>query len=140
MAPPRGWRPRGQWLEARGPHGHWKTLTCIAHDRIDAPWVIDGSIDGGIFTAYVKQVLLPALAKGDAVILDNLGSHKGKAARKVIRDAGAEQSASHLPARLLPRPQSDRAGLRKAQASHPKRLAPNRRSHLEKGRRSPRTC
>jgi transposase len=92
MAPLRGWGPRGQRLEARVPHGHWKTLTFIAalhHDRIDAPWVIDGPINGDIFTAYVQKVLVPTLAKGDIVILDNLGSHKGKAARKAIRNAGA---------------------------------------------------
>ena len=92
MAPLRGWGPRGQRLVARVPHAHWKTLTFIAalrHDRIDAPWVIDGPINGDIFTAYVKEVLVPTLAKGDIVILDNLGSHKGKAARSAIRAVGA---------------------------------------------------
>lgn len=92
MAPLRGWGPRGQRLKARVPHGHWKTLTFIAalrHDRIDAPWVTDGPINGDIFTAYVTEVLVPTLAAGDVVILDNLGSHKGKAARKAIRKAGA---------------------------------------------------
>lgn len=86
------WGPRGQRLEARVPHAHWKTLTSIAalrHDRIDAPWVIDGPINGDIFTTYVHQVLVPTLAKGDIVILDNLGSHKGKAARRAIRNVGA---------------------------------------------------
>ena len=33
--------------------------------------------------------LAPTLAKGDVVILDNLGSHKGRAARAAIRKAGA---------------------------------------------------
>jgi len=92
MAPLRGWGPRGQRLDARVPHGHWKTLTFIAalrHDRIDAPWVIDGPINGDIFTVYVQKVLVPTLAKGDVVILDNLGSHKGMAARQAIRKAGA---------------------------------------------------
>ena len=92
MAPLRGWGPRGKRLDARVPHGHWKTLTFIAalrHDRIDAPWVVDGPINGDIFTAYVRQVLVPTLAKGDIVILDNLGSHKGEVARRAIRKAGA---------------------------------------------------
>lgn len=92
MASLRGWGPRGQRLDARVPHGHWKTLTFIAalrHDRIDAPWVIDGPINGNIFTTYVTKVLVPTLAKGDIVILDNLGSHKGKAARSAIRAVGA---------------------------------------------------
>ena len=88
MAPLRGWGARGQRLEARLPHGHWKTLTFLAAlrcDRVDAPWVIDGPINGELFTLYVEKVLAPTLAKGDIVILDNLGSHKGKAARRAIR-------------------------------------------------------
>ena len=92
MAPLRGWGPRGKRLEARLPHGHWKTLTFIAAlraDRVDAPWVIDGPINGELFTLYVERVLVPTLAKGDIVILDNLGSHKGQAARRAIRAAGA---------------------------------------------------
>lgn len=64
-------------------------IAALRHDRIDAPWVIDGPINGELFTAYVKRVLVPTLAKGDIVVLDNLGSHKGKEARKAIRAAGA---------------------------------------------------
>ena len=70
------------------PHGHWKTLTFIAalrHDRIDAPWVIDGPINGDLFTTYVRHLPAPTLRSGDIVILDNLGSHKRKAARQAIR-------------------------------------------------------
>jgi transposase len=92
MAPLRGWGPRGRRLEARVPHGHWKTLTFIAalrHDRIDAPWVIDGPINGELFRTYIERVLVQTLAKGDVVILDNLGSHKAKAVRNAIRAAGA---------------------------------------------------
>ena len=92
MAPLRGWGPRGQRLPARVPHGHWKTLTFMAAlraDRVDAPWVIDGPINGELFTLYVEKVLVPTLAPGDVVILDNLGSHKGQAARRAIRAVGA---------------------------------------------------
>ena len=74
------------------PHGHWRTLTFLAalrHDRIDAPCVIDGPINGESFLAYVEQVLVPTLRPGDIVIIDNLGSHKGKAVRSAIRAAGA---------------------------------------------------
>ena len=92
MAPLRGWGPRGRRLRAYAPYGHWKTLTFIAalrHDRIDAPWVIDGPINGELFGLYVEKVLAPTLAPGDVVVLDNLGSHKGKAARAAVRARGA---------------------------------------------------
>lgn len=92
MAPLRGWGPRGQRLEAKVPHGHWKTMTFIAalrHDRIDAPWIIDGPINGELFNAYVTTQLAPTLRKGEIVILDNLGSHKGRPARAAIREKGA---------------------------------------------------
>src|ERR1041385_8647423 len=81
MAPLRGWGPRGRRLRAYAPHGHWKTLTFIAAlrcDRIDAPFVFDGPINGEAFQLYVEKILAPVLQSGDVVIMDNLGSHKGK--------------------------------------------------------------
>ncbi|MEI6724438.1 MAG: IS630 family transposase [Betaproteobacteria bacterium] len=92
MAPLRGWGPKGRRLKAYAPFGHWKTQTFIAalrHDRIDAPWVIDGPINGELFRLYVEKVLAPTLSPGDVVVLDNLGSHKGKAARATVRARGA---------------------------------------------------
>ena len=93
MAPLRGWAPRGLRLKAKVPHGHWKTSTFLAalrHNRIDAPWLLDGPIDGEAFQTYVEQVLVPTLRPGDIVIIENLGSHKGKAVRRPIRAAGAK--------------------------------------------------
>jgi len=93
MAPFRGWAPRGARLVAKVPHGHWKTLTFVAalrHDRIEAPFVLDGPINGECFKTYVEKVLAPTLAPGDLVMMDNLGSHKGKAIRRAIRSAGAK--------------------------------------------------
>ena len=94
MAPLRGWSRRGQRLVAKVPHGHWKTMTFVAAlrcDRIDAPCVIDGPINGETFLAYIRQMLVPTLAPGDIVIMDNLGSHKGQAVRNAIRAAGAHR-------------------------------------------------
>jgi transposase len=92
MTPLRGWAPRGKKLIARAPQGRWRTLTFLAAlrcDRIDAPCVIDGPIDGESFRAYVEQMLVPTLEPGDIVIVDNLASHRGKAVRHAIRAAGA---------------------------------------------------
>ena len=92
MAKTTGWAPCGARLVDHAPFGHWQTQTFIAalrYDRIDAPWVINGPINGELFETYVEQVLVPTLAAGDIVILDNLGSHKGRPARHAIRAAGA---------------------------------------------------
>jgi transposase len=92
MAPLRGWSPRGERLRGKAPYGHWNTTTFIAalrHDRIDAPWLIDGPINGERFRAYVEKVLAPTLLPGDLVIADNLSCHKSKAVRNAIRKVGA---------------------------------------------------
>jgi transposase len=84
---------RGRRLVAKAPHGRWRTLTFLAalrHDRIAAPCVFDGPINGRSFLAYVEQCLVPALSQGDIVIMDNLGSHKGQAVRRAIRSTGAK--------------------------------------------------
>ena len=84
---------RGERLLAKAPFGRWRTLTFLAAlrcDRLTAPCVIDGPINGASFRAYVEQVLLPTLAPGDIVVMDNLGSHKSHAVRAAIRAAGAK--------------------------------------------------
>jgi len=83
----------GDRLVAKVPHGRWRTLTFLAAlrcDRIEAPCVIDGPINGTSFRAYVEQFLVPTLGRGDIVVMDNLGSHKGLAIRQLIRAAGAK--------------------------------------------------
>lgn len=94
-----GRAPRGERLVANVPHGHWKTLTLIAALRIDgltAPYVIDGAMDGAAFMAYIAQVLVPTLAKGDIVFMDNLRTHKIGGVREAIAAVGA--TVRYLPA------------------------------------------
>ena len=70
-----GRAPRGERCRAPVPHGHWKTTTFTAglrHDRIAAPMVLDGPMNGEAFLAYVEQALVPELRPGDIVIMDNL--------------------------------------------------------------------
>ena len=92
MAKTTGWAPRGQRLVDHAPFGHWRTQTFIGalrHDRLDAPWVIDGAMNGEMFDLYVETQLVPTLRPGDVVILDNLSSHKSPGAAKAMRDIGA---------------------------------------------------
>jgi len=74
------------------PHGHRKTTTLVAGLRMTgmvAPMVLDGPINGDWFEAYVRQVLVPDLGRGDVVIMDNLSSHKRVGVREAIEAAGA---------------------------------------------------
>jgi len=87
-----GWAPRGRRLHAKVPHGHWQTatfLTALRCDRIEAPCLLDGPINAKRFLAYAERFLIPNLKPGDIVVVDNLGSHRGKAVRRAIRKAGA---------------------------------------------------
>jgi transposase len=86
-----GQRP-ARSLEDHDPrfHGGRLFLAALRHDRLDAPWLIDGPINGDRFRLYVETVLVPSLKPGDIVVLDNLGSHRSKAVRHIIRSAGAK--------------------------------------------------
>lgn len=74
------------------PHGHWATSTFIGalrHDRMTAPLLIDGAMDGAMFLAYIQEVLVPELHMNDIVVCDNLSSHKVQGVRQAIEAAGA---------------------------------------------------
>lgn len=94
MAPLRGWCRRGVRLNDKVPHGRWRTQTFLAalrHDRIAAPLLLDGPINGKAFLIYVERILLPTLKPGDIVVMDNLGSHKSNAIRDAVRSVGAHR-------------------------------------------------
>jgi transposase len=93
MTPLYGWAPKGQRVVDDVPHGHWMTTTFVAalrHHGLTAPMVIDGAINGELFLAYVQQILLPTLQKGDIVVIDNLSSHKVAGVKEAIESVGAK--------------------------------------------------
>ena len=65
-------------------------IAALRRDGIAAPCLFDGPINGEVFLAWVRQVLVPTLKPGEIVIMDNLGSHRGKAVRGAIRTAAAK--------------------------------------------------
>ena len=84
---------RGTRIGDHAPCGHWQTHTVIAALRpteLTATAVFDGPIDTATFHAYVEQVLVPTLRRGDVVVLDNLAAHKHPAVRTAIEQAGAQ--------------------------------------------------
>ena len=92
MARRYGRAPRGERLISKVPWGHWKTITFVGalrSDRMTAPAVFDGPMDGDCFLAYVEQMLAPTLLPGDVVVMDNLASHKVAGIREAIEATGA---------------------------------------------------
>ena len=80
------------------PHGHWKTTTFTGALRVDgmtAPMVLDGPMNRVAFQAYIEQVLVPTLDRGDTVIMDNLPAHKG--AERAPGDRGGRATLRYLP-------------------------------------------
>ncbi len=95
----RGRSMQGQRLIGKAPHGHRKTTTFVAalrNDRITAPLVIDGAMNGKTFIRYLEQFLVPTLAPNDIVVMDNLAVHKVAGVKSAIESAGA--SVLYLPA------------------------------------------
>jgi DDE superfamily endonuclease len=68
-------------------------MAALRHDRITAPWFIEGPINGEAFLLYIEKVLVPPLRHGNIVIMDNLGSHKANA---VMRFA-VQHTLAHAP-------------------------------------------
>ena len=65
-------------------------IAAIGRNGTQAPWVLDGPMDGAAFATWVEFVLVPTLVPGDIVVMDNLSVHKNTAARTAIESVGAE--------------------------------------------------
>lgn len=98
MTRPWGRGPRGERVIGRVPFAAWKTLTFVAAlrcDRMTAPMMIKGAVNGEAFLAYIEQCLVPTLKRGDIVVMDNVPSHKVEGVQEAIEAAGA--SLRYLP-------------------------------------------
>lgn len=83
---------RGERLVHKVLHGKWKTTTFIAalrHNRVTAPFVLEGAMDGETFRAYIEQVLAPTLKRGEIVFMDNVPVHKVAGVQQAIEARGA---------------------------------------------------
>ena len=68
-------------------------VAALRHDRIDAPWVLDGPMNGDSFKTYVEKVLAPTLSSGDVVIMGMCGRprpSKQNLVRRMARGSGAD--------------------------------------------------
>jgi transposase len=70
-----------------GPHS--TLLAALSTQGVQAPWLLEGAMDGAAFEVYVERVLVPTLRSGDIVLMDNLSFHKAPRIRTLIESVGA---------------------------------------------------
>ena len=87
-----GGAPLGGGVVASVPHGHWKVVSTVA--ALTSRGVLcsasyDAATDTTLFVAFVRDALVPLLAAGQVVVLDNLAPHKSPEVRRLVEAAGA---------------------------------------------------
>jgi len=65
-------------------------IASIGINGIEAPMLIEGSVDTLVFNAYCEEVLRPTLKRGDVIILDNLGAHRASRIEEIALSCGAQ--------------------------------------------------
>jgi len=68
--------------------GRTSVAASLNGENINAPMTYSGTMNGELFTYWLKNFLVATLKKGQAVIMDNAAIHKVKKVRKIIEDAG----------------------------------------------------
>ena len=87
-----GWGRRGERIVDHAPLASWKTCSLIGSIRTtgwSASMVVEGAVNAETFVAYTEQCLLPTLAAGDIVVLDNVPFHHDPRVVTLIRSVGA---------------------------------------------------
>jgi transposase len=68
---------------------HYTLLAVLGLDGLQAPWWLEGALDGAAFRLYVTAVLAPVLQPGDILLLDNLRAHKVAGIVELLEAGGA---------------------------------------------------
>ena len=85
--------PRGQRAHSSVPRNRGKNTTLLASlsvEGIGASMILEGATNAAAFEIYLEQVLLPSLAPGQIVVMDNLSAHKGARVRHLIEERGCQ--------------------------------------------------
>ncbi len=95
----RGRAPRGQRVIGAVPRNHGPTITCLVAlgaTGMPAPCVFEGAVTSDLFVQWLREWLVPTLAPGTTVVLDNLSVHRNADVRPAIEAAGCH--LRYLPA------------------------------------------
>ncbi len=64
-------------------------LSSMSLSGMGPSMVVEGGANRAVFEGYLREMLVPALGKGD-VVMDNLSVHKSERVREMIEGVGAE--------------------------------------------------
>jgi hypothetical protein len=99
LAPLYRWARKGERAHQKSPRNWGKNITLLS--SISKKWgmgaslVVEGSTNGTVFQAYLEDVLLPTLKRGQVIVMDNLSAHKGERVRELIEAKGWSSSTCH---------------------------------------------
>jgi transposase len=68
---------------------NYTLMGVLGLDGFEAPWVLEGALNGDLFKFYVAEVLAPTLRPGDILLMDNLPTHKVSGIAALIEERGA---------------------------------------------------
>jgi len=66
------------------------TIGALSIFGIQAPFCFEGTLDGPLFLYYIQHFLLPYLAPGKVVVMDNASAHKTDEIIELIESTGAK--------------------------------------------------
>ncbi len=91
MTPRFAWSPRGERDVSKAPHDPGVNISIVGatgrRGLLAADWKV-GGFNGGDFEAFVRELLLPKLKRGDTVVMDNASIHKRPIIKKLLAMRG----------------------------------------------------
>lgn len=90
-----GWAPSSERVHDTRPKGKKVRVSLIAAISLDAAMaeqalVITDTVNQNAFLAFLETTLLPTLAKGSVLVMDNWTVHHGEEVRELVDAAGCE--------------------------------------------------
>jgi len=93
LSPVYAWAPKGRRAYCSVPRNRRKNTTLLSSmslSGMEPSLAVDGPTDHEVFEVYVERMLAPTLRAGQAVVMDNLGAHKGGWVRELVERRGCE--------------------------------------------------
>ncbi len=93
LSPMYAYSPRGRRAYAKVPRNRGANTTLLASMSFEGMGpclAVQGPTTATVFEAYVEKVLAPSLRRGQIVVVDNLGAHKGAKVRELVEERGCQ--------------------------------------------------